>query len=220
MTALSSSTHTETDSQPPVMSETAGKLSAEAFNNSTEFLSVLKNNFDEISGGTSQISLPDLKFEETHGSSAEIREASTIAAEHINALGGIAAQDDHLSPSTQDLEKMDAAGTPTNSGGEAISKQDLNFALDMSQGKTFWHTADNLGMDATAFMGGAAAVAAAGAALFVPTPITVPFSAFMATGGLGMMGVSAYAMDKDIHRFPEVSKQDTAMINSWLKPGS
>jgi hypothetical protein len=226
MTALSSSTHIETESQPPLQNEIAGKLGAEAFNNPTEFLSVLKNNFNEISGGAKQINLPDLEFEETRGSTAKIREASTIAADHINALGGISAQDALNGPSTQDLEKMDAAGVPANNGGEVISMKDLDFALDMSQGKTFWHTADHLAEDTEPIAVGVMGIGVAGltAALGVGTefgaPVALPVAGFIGASSIALLGIGGYAMDKDSQRFPEISKQDTAMINSWLKPGS
>jgi hypothetical protein len=242
MSALDPTGKIESPNLQPAQPSDVNALHTATFGDPKAFLQVLQTNFNEISGGADSISLPDLIYEESHGSTAQIREASTIAAEHLSQLGGISDQQSSFGVTSARVnwELNDTSNTPEpfSQPHTEITPVDLSYALDMVQGKTAGYTASNLFGDGMELLGGAAVTAVgAGGALafgvftpeaFVANPVVgvgvgagaVASGAF-ALYGLDVIGDSVVHASKNIFgQVSEAAKEDNEMISSWLTPSS
>ena len=198
--------------------ESSKRLSNQVFDNPKEFLQTIRDNFKEMSHNHTQISLADLQEDSTNGSTSKIRAAAKIASEHFSDLDGIQVKQDVLSRSDDYKD-------------EGISKDDVNFALDMNNHKILGYAAEQtvgLGFVAaiSAGVGGLGATVgtvelATGDSIFGATaaavPVVLPALWFgLGAVGIGTAGLAAYASVKSWSEFNKVSNEDATKFKAWL----
>jgi hypothetical protein len=192
-------------SQPTLNHDASSNLRAQVFSDPVDFLKTIKDNFGEISHGHQSISLDDLKAEAQFGSTAKIRAASEIAADHVLDLGGIATD-----------------SFPSKKGTvQPIEKGDLDFAIDMAN-----HNTGGYAFSSAALKGyfSAGLGVAGGALTAFGTGAVIGEGVAVATvGALGLgvagLGAAAYLGYEAYHanaQYKQLADQDSAMFRSWI----
>jgi hypothetical protein len=200
-------------------------ISQEAFiNDPKQLFQTLKDDYSKISNGQENLNLPALQLYAEHGSDPTDREAASLAVKYFGDLSNISAEgtDIHHAP------------------GTSISRDDLNFALDMNNGKTFGHTLSRALSDTGQFGEFGLALGGMGVGMlggFAPTAVPIiqeslaadylSLPATIGLAGLGLGGVLAatgaiaalslsYNIYEESREMANISQQDRAMFNSWL----
>ena len=190
----------------PSGTEQATNLSQHVFAYPREFLKTIQDNFKEMSHGHDQISLADLKVDETTGSTDKIRAAATIAEQHYSDL-------DRMENRTYDV-----AG---------IAKEDIDFAVNMNDhniSSEAW-SRGTIAAGATVsslFAGGVSFLLAsdslAGVGVFgAASGVVLP--ALGIGAGLACVGVGAYGAYKTATAYSSLkqeSNEDVAKFKSWV----
>jgi len=139
------------------------------------------------------------------------------------------------------LSNISAQGTDIHHApGTSISRDDLDFALDMNNGKTFGHTISRALSDTGPFGGFGLVTGAMGVGMlggFAPTAVPIiqeslaaDYLSLPATIGLAGLGLGvvltapgaiaalslAYNIDKESLEMANISRQDRAMFKTWL----
>jgi hypothetical protein len=199
--------------------------SQQAFiNDPKQLFQTLKNDYSKISSGQENLNLPVLQLYAEHGGDPTDREAASLALKYFGDLSNISAQgaDIHHAP------------------GTSISRDDLNFALDMNDGKTFGHTISRALSDTGQFGGfgvvlGGMGVGMVGGFSRIAVPIIqesleadyLSLPATIGLAGLGLGGVLtatgaiaalslSYNIYEESREVANVSQQDRAMFKTWI----
>jgi hypothetical protein len=191
--------------------DASSRLSAQAMDDTADFLKTLRSGFAEVSRGHDSLTIEDLQAEAKFGSTRELRAAASIAANHYNDLAGIGYQ---LYPDDKPEDLT-------------LSKYDIDYAIDMADhnikdivsvqaGKDVLQAAvyglpglgaSTIGIATIAYEG-----LAGGAALLPPLGLAVA-----GIGGIGAAAYYGYESFQEGQRVKKFADDDWAMLHSWTR---
>jgi hypothetical protein len=183
----------------------AQALSNQIFANPVDFLSTLKNDFKQISGGDDAITKSQLEIYSEQGSDPKGRAAAALAAKNFDSLTHLGITEDTVL-----------------SGRGAIEKGDLDTDIAYAQGNLSSIKGNDIEQDV--ITGGSSAVVGAvglvATALALESPVSVPGAIAMGsfTFSLGAAAAaSVYGAFTASGRIDTASQRVQSEIGSWIK---
>jgi hypothetical protein len=193
----------------------AAKAHEDTFSNPHQYLSVLKDNFYQLSHNHENLSLVDLKIDSKDQTlDPTVRAAAQISVDHYD-----------------DLLKLERQGGDSEHPG--LTQNVLDFGLDMVDKKLLSHAAYEAGVSSIGVAVGAAGffITSGTADLefaSISDPILTTTGAVLmggaavgtsiaAVAAIAFTGLETYLAFTSYNRVKDYSNEDQSMINKWLK---